>query len=66
MTSEPRIHMRHVRAAKLCSRGGREWFASNGLDWQDFLDNGIEASKIVALNDPLAMRAVEAERAERE
>lgn len=52
--------MRHVRAAKLCSGGGRDYFAKYGLSWSDFLQNGIDATVLIEHNDPLSARAVAA------
>lgn len=54
------VQMRHVRAAKLCARGSREWFRRHGLMWSVFLAQGYPASTLVATGDPLALRAVEA------
>ena len=56
------VHMRHIRAADLCSGGARRWFDSHGLDWSDFLTNGVEEDVLVALNDSLADRVVEVAR----
>ena len=54
------VHMRHVRAANLCSRGGRAWFHHHGLSWTDFLRDGIPAATLRATGDALAARAVSA------
>jgi hypothetical protein len=56
--------MRHIRAAKLCSPGVRVWWKQQGFDWNDFLTNGIEAERLIETGDPVAMRPVEAARAE--
>lgn len=52
------VKMKHVRMAVLCSRGAREWFASYGLSWSEFLENGLPAEVLEATGDPLAARAV--------
>lgn len=52
-----KVHMRHIRAAKLCSRGAREWAAAQGIPWNDFLDNGVDADRLEATGDPFAMKA---------
>lgn len=58
--SEPLIlTMRDVRAAKMCSRGTRAWFDRQGLDYSDFLKNGIDAEKFIATGDPMALQVVE-------
>lgn len=56
--------MRHVRAAKLCAGGARTFFQRYGLDWNEFLSNGISSTIIEEIGDPLGLRAVEAARAE--
>jgi hypothetical protein len=56
--SDLRIHARHIRAAKLCMGGARQWFASRDLDWNDFLTNGISADFIRGLDDPISNRAL--------
>jgi hypothetical protein len=52
--------MRHVRAARLCTRGARAWFKLYKFDYNDFLANGIPAGVLEATGDPLALRAVAA------
>lgn len=56
--------MRHVRAAKFCSAGARTWWKHHGLDWSDFLDNGIEPETLLQTGDALAARVVEIARNE--
>lgn len=48
----------HMRRAKLCANKGRIWFRHHGLDWSDFIKNGIEADKLIETNDFLALLAV--------
>lgn len=60
MTSDTTIvRMKHIRLAKLCSPGTRAWWKDHGLDWSDFLTNGIPAQVLLDTRDPLAARAVE-------
>ena len=56
------VRMTDVRAAKMCSSGARAFFLRHGFDWQDFLKNGIPASKILATGDYLAKCVVEVAR----
>jgi len=56
------ITMRDIRAAKQCSRGARAFFERHGLDWQDFLENGVPAEKLLATGDAMAERTVEVAR----
>lgn len=51
--------IKHIRAAHQCSGGARLWFKSNGLDWNDFLKNGIPVKKLVELGCPLGLRVAE-------
>lgn len=54
----------HVRMAGMCSRGARQWFAYMGLDYADFLRNGLPASRVEATNDALGLKVVAIARAE--
>jgi hypothetical protein len=54
------VTMADVRAANMCSGGARYFFKRNGLDWQDFLRNGIPAKTLIELGDPMALQVVEA------
>lgn len=60
MTDEPRLHVRHLRQAKLCMNGGRSWFAARGWSWADFVAEGRRLEDFRVLNDALADRAVAA------
>lgn len=51
--------MRDVRAAKMCSSGAREFFKRQGLDWQDFLKNGIDSETLQKTGDAMALKVVE-------
>ena len=59
MAGEPRLYARHVRACGICLiPGARNWFALHGLDWRDFLRNGIPVSTVEAIGDSIAREAV--------
>lgn len=45
-----------------CAWGLRYWFHRQGLDFADFLKNGIKASKMLATGDDLARQAVDRKR----
>ena len=49
---------RHCRDLGYCNRGLRQWFASEGLDWSDFLKHGIAADVLRARNNAMADRAI--------
>lgn len=54
-TSGIRVEMRHIRQAKLCSRGTRIWFKHHDFDWTDFLANGLPVEQFEATGDKLAL-----------
>lgn len=56
------VRMEHIRAARMCSRGTREFFERHGLDWSAFLQEGIPGSKLEATGDAMARRVVEVAR----
>lgn len=56
--------MRHLRTAKMCSGGARDWWARKGWDWTDFLNNGIAEETLLETGDPDALRVVEVARAQ--
>ena len=41
-----------------CVRGVKGWFATHGLDFKAFLNDGIMASELVASGDAMAERVV--------
>ncbi|PJF07756.1 hypothetical protein [Pseudorhodobacter sp. MZDSW-24AT] len=48
-----RVTIQDLRAARYCLAGVRPWFRRHGLDWQEFLDGGIEAEALRASGDAL-------------
>jgi len=58
--------MRHVRAAKFCSAGPREWFPRMGFSWGDFLANGIDAQLLRDTGDAFALKVVRIAEEERD
>lgn len=58
-SGELRVHHRHIRAANICMRGSRAFFAKHNLDWSDFLANGIPVKKLEEIGDPIALRAAQ-------
>ena len=55
-----KIYMSDLRKAKMCARGSRAFFLRHGLDWQDFLANGIDISKIENIDDAMVQQVVKA------
>lgn len=44
--------------AGFCRGGARRWFDSHGLDWSDFVRNGIAAETLEATGDGFALAVV--------
>ena len=59
MSDDVIVTMQDIRTARMCSRGPRVFFTKHNLDWTDFLENGIPASKLVATGDAMALIVVE-------
>lgn len=64
MTDQVIVRMEHCRHLRYCARGVRELFARYGLDYSDFLNNGIDSEKLLVAtgNDGMALAAVEVAR----
>lgn len=56
MSDDPLVRIEHVKKANMCTRGARAWFAHQGLDYQDFLFNGMAASVIEATGDAMGVQ----------
>lgn len=57
-----RVFRRHLYHSKpeerYCARGSRDFFTKHGLNWSDFLRNGIPAEAFLKTGDSMAIRAV--------
>lgn len=53
-----KITMRHIRQAKMCSKGTRAFFLKHGIDWQKFLADGVDAGVLEATGDEMALHVV--------
>lgn len=62
MSEQVLVRMEHIRAARMCSRGARAFFARHNLDWQTFLKDGLPAEVLAATGDAMALQVVEAAR----
>lgn len=56
VSSEPLMYMRHIRQAKFCARGVKEWFPLHGIDINR-LKAGIPVSEIEATGCQLGITA---------
>jgi arsenate reductase-like glutaredoxin family protein len=53
------VRVKHIRQAGYCASGARAWFQRHGIDYPDFLKNGIDAERILAIGDHLGSVVVE-------
>lgn len=58
-----RVTIDDIRKAGHCVKGAREWFARHGLDFRDFVRNGIDEETFLASGDAMAREIVERKRA---
>lgn len=42
-----------------CRGGAKEWFRTHGLDWRDFVRNGIDEAELLATGDAFAIATVQ-------
>ncbi len=52
------VTINDLRAAEMCARSARPWFARKGLSWSDFVTKGIDADILRATGDGLALKVV--------
>ncbi|AZS50633.1 hypothetical protein DM558_07505 [Entomomonas moraniae] len=52
------ITIDHVKAQGYCAKGARVFFKEYGLNWQDFLAQGIEANTLLATHNEMAIALV--------
>lgn len=69
--TEPRIHMRHVRAIKqqtgrgqTCTDSIRRWCAQNGVDLKQLSSEGIPGETALRIGGAFALAALEIARKE--
>lgn len=53
------VTMRHIRAAKMCSRGARDFAREHGIDWEAFLAGKVDSETLKATGDAMAIAAAE-------
>ena len=56
------ITMRHIREANYCARGARLFCANHGIDWSDFVKNGIDESELEGIDDAMLATVIEVAR----
>ena len=55
-----RVTIQDLRAARYCLAGVRPWFQRHGLNWQDFLEHGIDTNRLRATGDALVEPVIQA------
>lgn len=56
---ELRVYPRHLRACGYCLiPGGRDLALHLGLDWRDFIRNGIAVSELEGINDAMVQNVI--------
>jgi len=53
-----KVTLADVRAVRYCARGARDFFVRHGLNWQSFVQQGIDARDLPA--DPMAQAVIAA------
>lgn len=56
------VTMRDVRAAKGCSAGARAFCLQHGIDWNEFLKNGVASNILEETGDAMAINLVKVAR----
>lgn len=56
------VTMKHIRKAKMCSGGTRDFFKRHGMDWNKFLSEGLPEEDFIATGDAMAMEVVKVAR----
>lgn len=57
--TELRVYPRHMRACGYCLiPGARDWAKHHGIDWRDFIRNGVLASVLREVNDPMCQKVI--------
>ena len=53
------ITLSHVRQARMCMYGTREFFRRHKLDFRKFIKHGIDEEELKKTNDAMALRVIE-------
>ena len=57
MTDNVRVTMTHVRSLKLCARGVRDWYAAQGLDYNQLVLEGTPVEVLMGIDNAYATKA---------
>ena len=53
------IKMEHMRGCMMCRQGVKKFFEDHGIDWKDFLKNGVDEKVLLACKNALSDKVVE-------
>lgn len=48
-----------ARSLGYCSRGLRSFCEQHGIDWREFVRNGIDEQNLAGITDPMVQRVIE-------
>lgn len=54
-----KVTMKHMRKARYCFKGVKNFFEKHGFDWGDFLENGIDEEVLAQTGDYMCLRLIE-------
>lgn len=54
------ITIQDLRKAKMCNKGVRQFAKLHGLDWNNFIKNGIDEKEVAHIENAMAQRVIEA------
>jgi hypothetical protein len=56
------IRVEHIRKAGYCNKGARVFCTRHGIDWADFVQNGIAFERVQHINDTMLQKLIEVAR----
>lgn len=56
------VTMKHIRLARMCGPGTRNFFKKHNMDWHKFAREGLPEEDFIATGDAMAMQVVEVAR----
>ena len=53
------IRHEDMRVIKFCNRGAREFCARHGINWQVFIQHGVDVSEVAHIDDEMLRQVIE-------
>ena len=63
VTSGVMVRPQHIRQAKICMKGARDWFELHGIPWSEVVSDGVAVERLEATGDFLADPVIKAAKA---